>query len=115
MTHIVSPNRPVRIPTPALMVFFGLTFAITWGLIGLYVFQPEWASQTFGAISGSHPIFFLATWAPAIAALTLALCAAKPAPQERLSRPVVRFPVRRRKFPMPNQVIGGSQNSAFHW
>lgn len=73
MTQVDSPIRRFRIPTPALMVFVALTFAITWSLIGLYVLQPEWASQTFGAISGSHPIFFLATWAPAIAALTLVL------------------------------------------
>jgi uncharacterized protein len=57
-----------RIPTSALIVFLGVTFLITWGVIGAYIVVPESAARTFGAISGSHPFFFLATWSPAIAA-----------------------------------------------
>jgi membrane protease YdiL (CAAX protease family) len=34
-----------------------------------YIFLPAWTTQTFGPISGSHPAFFLATWAPALAAV----------------------------------------------
>ena len=60
-------------PTQALIAFLILTFGITWGLIGIYIVAPEWASTTFGEISGSHPFFFFATWAPAIAALVLLL------------------------------------------
>lgn len=60
-------------PTQALIAFLILTFGITWGLIGIYIFRPEWASTTFGEISGSHPFFFVATWAPAISALVLLL------------------------------------------
>lgn len=107
MPQIVSPIRHFRILTPALIVLFALTLAITWSLIGAYVFQPEWASENPGAISGSHLIVFLAIWAPAIAALTLVLCAADPDPQERLSRLAVKFPGQRHKYPMPNQVIEG--------
>jgi len=61
------------IPTIALIGFIALTFSITWSVIGFYVFMPERASALFGEISGSHPLFFLATWAPAIAALVLVL------------------------------------------
>lgn len=107
MPQADSPIPLFRVAMPAQMRFIALSFAITWSLIGVCVFQPEWASANPGAISGSQPIFFLASWAPAIAALTLALCAAEPAPQERLLRLSVRFPVQRHKFPMPNQVIGG--------
>jgi hypothetical protein len=62
---------PARIPSSALGLFVGLTFLITWGLIGGYILFPETASAWFGAISGSHPLFFLATWSPAIAAFVI--------------------------------------------
>ncbi|MGA9572940.1 MAG: CPBP family intramembrane glutamic endopeptidase [Lysobacterales bacterium] len=62
-----------RIPSIALFGFLVMTFMITWGLIGFYVLAPETASARFGEISGSHPFFFLATWAPAISAFGLVL------------------------------------------
>lgn len=66
---IASPSTSgAKIPSSAIFAFVGLTFLISWGLIGLYIFLPEIASSTFGAISGSHPLFFLATWSPAISA-----------------------------------------------
>ncbi|MBS9405272.1 CPBP family intramembrane metalloprotease [Halomonas sp. TRM85114] len=61
-------TRPARIPSLALVAFVGITFMITWGLIGVYILFPDIAATTFGEISGSHPFFFLATWSPAIAA-----------------------------------------------
>lgn len=60
-----------RIPSSALVAFLGITFFITWGLIGFYVMAPEMAASNFGEISGSHPFFFLATWSPAIAAFVV--------------------------------------------
>jgi membrane protease YdiL (CAAX protease family) len=59
------------VPTVALGGFLGITFFITWGLIGAYILFPEKAAASFGEISGSHPFFFLATWSPAIAALVV--------------------------------------------
>jgi len=59
------------VPFLALLPFFVLTFAIAWGLIGLYIYFPETATARFGQISGSHPVFFLATWAPAISAFAV--------------------------------------------
>ncbi len=73
MVDLAATSRPADIPTRAVFVFFGLTFAITWSLIGLYVLLPTWAATTFGPISGRHPFFFLATWAPAISAFALVL------------------------------------------
>jgi len=64
-------SLPVRIPSSALVAFVGITFLITWGLIGLYILFPETAAAWFGAISGSHPLFFLATWSPAIATFVI--------------------------------------------
>ena len=60
-------------PTRAIPVFLAVTFLITWSIIGFYVLAPEVASGWFGEISASHPLFFIATWAPAIAALMLVL------------------------------------------
>ena len=60
--------RPLSVPSWALLPYILLTFAITWSLIGFYIYFPEQAIAWFGEISGSHPIFFLATWSPAFAA-----------------------------------------------
>lgn len=56
-----------------LVVFLAITFAITWGVIGSYIFWPHAVTVRFGEISGSHPFFFLATWAPAIAAFAVVI------------------------------------------
>lgn len=61
----------ISIPSSALSAFVGITFAITWGLVGIYILFPDAAEARFGAISGSHPFFFLATWSPAIAAFVV--------------------------------------------
>lgn len=60
-------------PTRSVPVFLAITFLITWGIVGFYVLAPDLASSWFGEISGLHPLFFLATWAPAIAAIVLVL------------------------------------------
>lgn len=60
-------------PSRAIVLFLALTFLITWGVIAPYLLAPAQATAWFGAISGSHPLFFVATWAPAIAAFVLVL------------------------------------------
>jgi uncharacterized protein len=59
---------PDAVPASALAALLGITFLITWGLIGFYIVAPELAAAAFGEISGSHPFFFLATWSRALAA-----------------------------------------------
>ena len=61
------------VPSKALPLFVIITFTITWGLVGFAIFFPDQAVSWFGEISGSNPVFFLATWAPAIAAFGLVL------------------------------------------
>ncbi len=73
MADITAEVQSFHIPSRAVFGFYALTFAITWGLVGGYIIAPEWAAATFGEISGSHPFFFLATWAPAISAFALIL------------------------------------------
>ena len=64
-------ERPV--PTAALLPFTLITFAISWGVMGLYIFLPEVASRWLGEITGQHPAFVLAVWAPAFAAFAVVL------------------------------------------
>ncbi len=58
---------PFRFFTPFLLISFGFA----WGIIGLYVFLPEYMGATFGQPTGSHPLFYLAVYSPAIAAFAL--------------------------------------------
>ena len=73
MTDETAPIRCFRPSSRTLIAFLVLTFGITWGIAGSYILLPELASTTFGEINGSHPLFFLATWAPAISAFVLVL------------------------------------------
>ena len=66
-----STRERTPLPLRAVLYFLLLTFLITWSVIGFYVLSPERAADMFGEISGSHPLFFLATWAPAISAFIL--------------------------------------------
>lgn len=68
-----SPPPQSDLPSSALLFFVLLTFAITWGITGFYVFFPDTAVGVFGEISGGHPLFFVATWGPAIAGIALVL------------------------------------------
>jgi len=68
------PGRPASssattVPSAALVPFVAVTFLITWGLLGGYILAPEITAGLLGEISGSHPVFFIVTWSPAIAAL----------------------------------------------
>ncbi|MCB9992135.1 MAG: CPBP family intramembrane metalloprotease [Hyphomicrobiaceae bacterium] len=66
----ISATR-TDLPSHALIFYVAITFAITWGIGGTFIFLPEWAEATFGQLSGLHPLYFLATWAPAIAGIGL--------------------------------------------
>jgi membrane protease YdiL (CAAX protease family) len=59
------------LPSYALSIFAALTFSVTWGVIGSYIYFPDQATATFGEMSGSHPLYFLATWAPGITGILL--------------------------------------------
>ncbi len=53
--------------TPFLLISFG----IAWGILGLYILLPDLMGTVFGQLTGNHPLFFLAVYAPAIAAFIL--------------------------------------------
>ena len=54
-----------------LFPFLLIAFGIAWGIISLYIFLPEEMDALFGPLSGTHPLFFLAVYAPAISAFFL--------------------------------------------
>lgn len=56
----------------ALLAFFGLTFGLSWGVLGAYLLVPG-AAALVGEVSNSHPLFILAVYAPAISAVLLVL------------------------------------------
>ncbi|MFP7570251.1 CPBP family intramembrane glutamic endopeptidase [Marivita sp. S2033] len=55
------------VPASALGLFLVATFGLTWGIIGAYIVVPDVMAGIFGDLSGAHPLFFLATWSPALA------------------------------------------------
>jgi uncharacterized protein len=54
-----------------LLVFFSLTFGISWGILVLYVLFTAQLEAVFGAIGYTNPLFILAVYAPAISATGL--------------------------------------------
>jgi membrane protease YdiL (CAAX protease family) len=54
-----------------LIPFFSITFVIAWGILGLYIFSSETMVRLFGNLTGQHPLFYVAVYAPAIAALSV--------------------------------------------
>ena len=48
-----------------------ISFGLAWGILGVYIFLPQWMGTFFGQLTGNHPLFFLAVYAPAIASFTL--------------------------------------------
>lgn len=69
--HTIKNHSSPDLRTRDLIPFLVITFLIAWGVFALYGFAPEAATARFGALSGGHPLFYLAVYAPAIAALIL--------------------------------------------
>ena len=65
------PDASGDLAERALLPFVLLTFGITWGILGFHVVAPEAAERILGVMSATHPLFIVAVWAPALAALLL--------------------------------------------
>jgi len=59
------------IPLTSLWPFLLMTFGLAWGILAAYLFLPAMMASVFGRISGNHPLFFLAVYAPALSAFFL--------------------------------------------
>lgn len=71
MENAASAENLTRFPFRALAPFLLVSFGLTWGILALYVFLPGPTTGLFGELTASHPLYFLATWAPGLAALLL--------------------------------------------
>ena len=57
-----------QIPFFSLVPFLLVAFGLAWGILALFIFLPDQMTTLFGELTGQHPLFFLAVYAPAIAA-----------------------------------------------
>lgn len=71
MSQNTTENKAYRIPFRLFIPFLLISFGLAWGILGLYIFLPERMEVLFGQLTGNHPLFFMAVYAPAIAAFTL--------------------------------------------
>jgi uncharacterized protein len=65
-----DPNR-YSIPFASLAPFLLITFGLAWGIFALFILLPGPMVAIFGQVSGRHPLFILAVYAPAIAAFAI--------------------------------------------
>ena len=72
MKHSKNPSTDL-FKISSIIPFLIITFGIAWGIIALYIFLPDQMASVFGQLTGEHPLFYLATYGPAIAALTIVL------------------------------------------
>ncbi len=68
MSPTTATHETYRVPFWTISTFVLISFGLAWGIVGLYVFFPEPMKEVFGQITGNHPLFYLAVYAPAIAA-----------------------------------------------
>jgi len=61
------------VPWTALLPFLLIAFGLAWGILALFVFGPPSIPRRLGELSAHHPLFFLAVYAPAIAAFAIVL------------------------------------------
>ena len=73
MTYLKEDPNTDSFSLASLIPFLLVTFGLAWGIIALFVFLPTQMASVFGELTGQHPLFYLAVYAPAIAALTLIL------------------------------------------
>lgn len=64
-------GRVDRIGSGLLLAFFLIVFGLAWFIFALFIFATDWVVRSFGEVSGSNPLFIVAVYAPAIAALLL--------------------------------------------
>lgn len=70
-TKSSSPTTSSEHGSRSLVVFFVLSFAIGWGALALLLLFADPLEALFGPPSGTHPLFVLAVYSPAIAALVV--------------------------------------------
>jgi membrane protease YdiL (CAAX protease family) len=57
-----------QIPILSFVPFLLIAFGLAWTILALFIYLPDQMVGIFGQLTGQHPLFFLAVYAPAIAA-----------------------------------------------
>jgi membrane protease YdiL (CAAX protease family) len=72
---ITDPSRSEssQVPFSSLGTFLLIAFGLAWGILALFIFLPDQMTSLFGELTGQHPLFFLAVYAPAIAAFIIVI------------------------------------------
>jgi len=70
-TNTLTDHEKPLINLTSLVSFLCITFGLTWGILALFIFLPAQATALFGPLTGKHPLFFLAVYAPALAAFSI--------------------------------------------
>jgi hypothetical protein len=73
VNNIDSATVGKQITAKSLAPFLIITFSIAWGILALFIFLTDQMTAIFGQLTGNHPLFFLAVYAPAIAAFSVIL------------------------------------------
>ncbi|OFI36440.1 CPBP family intramembrane glutamic endopeptidase [Alteromonas lipolytica] len=71
MHQTTSVPETCQVQFRSFIPFLLISFGIAWGILGLYILLPDLMGTVFGQLTGNHPLFFLAVYAPAIAAFVL--------------------------------------------
>ena len=71
VTSQITSSVRHRISVISIVPYLIMTFSIAWAILALYIFLPVQMTGIFGQLSGTHPLFYLAVWAPAISAFTI--------------------------------------------
>ncbi len=73
MSPLSSHSRGPQVPVFAIFPFLLMAFGLAWGIFALFAAYPEALERMFGPPSGSHPLFILAVYSPAIATFAIVL------------------------------------------
>ena len=68
-----SSGNSHQVPFISLLPFLLITFGLAWGILSLFILLPDQMSSLFGGLTGQHPLFYLAVYAPAIAAFIVVI------------------------------------------
>lgn len=66
-----ATTEKFQVPFICLGPFLFISFGLAWGILGFFILLPAPMIAIFGKLTGQHPLFFLAVYAPAIAALII--------------------------------------------
>lgn len=75
MSPAPAPTDRPQVSVGALLPFLLMSFGLAWGIFALFMAFPGPIERLFGPPSGSHPLFILAVYAPAIAGIVVVAAA----------------------------------------